>query len=321
MQEFEPLKKIKKKVHIQTSVDEELSQKLHEEEQARFHAEQEELLRLQQEQEKYDLEKSLELQKQLDEREEAIAKEAHDIDWSDPTLLRYHALQNRSFSVAEVRKNMCMYLKNQGGYKQSHFKGMSYEEIRPIFKRVWDQNQSFVPMDSKKGSEKKARGSRKKTLAKKRAVPEEGMHVKALQTKYLLIYLEIYTEDSRVDDLVKLWSIVQERFNSPRFTEDKEKELWVELKRLFEPIDDDELWKSQRYMHDPLIWRLYDTCGVHHVSLTKGNHIFMLIEKDYPLSSAILTLMLVAKLQVDQHSKMAHELLKKIFILANRPRQ
>ncbi|GJY68186.1 putative ribonuclease H-like domain-containing protein [Tanacetum coccineum] len=50
---------------------------------------------------------------------------------------------------AKVRKNMCIYLKNRGGYKQSHFKGMSYEDIIPIFERVWDQNHAFVPKDSK----------------------------------------------------------------------------------------------------------------------------------------------------------------------------
>ncbi|GJS54636.1 hypothetical protein Tco_0627998 [Tanacetum coccineum] len=71
----------------------------------------------------------------------------------------------------KLGRNMCMYLKNQGGYKMSHFKGISYEEIRPIFERVWDQIQSFVPMDSgkEKGSEKKSRGRRKKSLARKRA--------------------------------------------------------------------------------------------------------------------------------------------------------
>ncbi|GKA22020.1 hypothetical protein Tco_0707982 [Tanacetum coccineum] len=100
-----------------------------------------------QQEKKYDLQKSLELQKQLDEREEVVAK-VHDIDWSDPAMLRYHAVQNRSFSIAEVRKNMCIHLKNQGGYKQSHFKGMSYEDMRPIFERVWDQNHAFVPKDS-----------------------------------------------------------------------------------------------------------------------------------------------------------------------------
>ncbi|GJX39149.1 hypothetical protein Tco_0252452 [Tanacetum coccineum] len=111
---------------------------------------QEEIDIARQEQEKYDLAQALELQKELDKRKEDVAEttQAHDIDWSDPAVLRYHAQQNRSFSKAEVRKNMCMYLKNQGGYKQSHFKGMSYEDIRPIFERVWDQNQSFVPKDS-----------------------------------------------------------------------------------------------------------------------------------------------------------------------------
>ncbi|GKB07490.1 hypothetical protein Tco_0835774 [Tanacetum coccineum] len=43
------------------------------------------------------------------------------------------------------------------------------------------------------------------------------------------------------DDLVKLWSLVQERFNSTEPTEDKEIEIYVELKRLFEPDADDEL--------------------------------------------------------------------------------
>ncbi|GJU18441.1 hypothetical protein Tco_1146407 [Tanacetum coccineum] len=144
-------------------------------------------------------------------------------------------------------------------------------------------------------------------------VPEEGMNVEAPQTKYW----EVYTEDLRKywkiirvgnhtevyqifedmlknfnrDDLVKLWSLVHERFNSTEPTEDKEIELWVELKRLFEPDDDDTLWKLQRYMHDPLKWRLYDTCVVHHVSIERGHDIFMLVEKDYPLTRALMTLM------------------------------
>ncbi|GKD29884.1 hypothetical protein Tco_1240662 [Tanacetum coccineum] len=74
-------------------------------------------------------------------QERVVAKDdqAHVIDWSNPIVLRYHAQLNRPYSIAEVRKNMCIYLKNQGGFKMSHFKGMSYEEIKPIFERVWDQ--------------------------------------------------------------------------------------------------------------------------------------------------------------------------------------
>ncbi|GKC79282.1 hypothetical protein Tco_1130056 [Tanacetum coccineum] len=89
------------------------------------------------------------------------------------------------------------------------------------------------------------------------------------------------------DDLVKLWSLVQERYNSSGLNEDKEIELWVELKMLFKP-DVENLLELQKYMHDPLKWWLYDMCAVHHVSTEKGQDIFMLVEKDYPLTKRLV---------------------------------
>ncbi|GJX89718.1 hypothetical protein Tco_0341732 [Tanacetum coccineum] len=50
-------------------------------------------------------------------------------------------------TVAQARKNMIKYLKNQGNYKISDFKGMSYDEIRPIFEKVWDFNQHIEPIE------------------------------------------------------------------------------------------------------------------------------------------------------------------------------
>nr|GEZ44268.1 putative reverse transcriptase domain-containing protein [Tanacetum cinerariifolium] len=77
--------------------------------------------------------------------------------------------------------------------------------------------------------------------------------------------------------------ILKETLSIRQATSDKEKELWVELKRLYEPDVEDQLWtQTQALMHDPVEWRLYDTCGVHHV-FTKDQEIFMLVEKDYPL--------------------------------------
>ncbi|GJU29751.1 hypothetical protein Tco_1173340 [Tanacetum coccineum] len=177
-------------------------------------------------------------------------------------------------------------------------------------------------------------------------VPVEEVYVEALQVKYPIIDWEVYSKDTRRywkiirignhtevyqifaemlkkfdrDDLVKLWDLVKERFSITEPIDYKEKELWVELKRLFEPDNDDTLWKLQRYMHDPLVWRLYNTHGVHHVSSVRGHEIFMLVKKEYPLTRGIMTVMLANKLQVDQYSEMANELLRKIFILANKPR-
>nr|GEU59111.1 hypothetical protein [Tanacetum cinerariifolium] len=97
----------------------------------------------------------------------------------------------------------------------------------------------------------------------------------------------------------------KETCSTTEVTDKKEKELWVELKRLYELYSRDPLWALQRYMHDPLVWRLYDTCGIHHVSTGRGHEIFMLVEKDYSLTKGLTTLMLCNKLQVDQQSKMS----------------
>ncbi|GJV34927.1 hypothetical protein Tco_1407404 [Tanacetum coccineum] len=122
------------------------------------------------------------------------------------------------------------------------------------------------------------------------------------------------------EDLDTLWSLVKEKFRSAEPTEDMEKALLVELKRLYEPDKEDALWKLQRYMHDPLTLRLYGSCAVHYVFSTKGHYIYMFQEKDYPLTTEVMMLMLSRRLQVEEDSEMARDLVKKIFLEANRSR-
>nr|GEY50112.1 hypothetical protein [Tanacetum cinerariifolium] len=213
---------------------------------------------------------------------------------------------------------------------------------------------TFVPMDSKvlEGSGKKSESNGKEAVSKKRTVEEfdqesskrqktsesselakeadelsqeelqqmmiiilmQGMNVEALQTKYPIIDWEIYTEGTRKywkiirvrnhtkvhhffddilkafdkDDLVMMWSLVKEKFNSIEPIDDNKREIWVE---------------------------------VHYVSTEKGIDIYMLVEKEYPSSRGTLTLMLIAKLLLDHDNKMSKELLRKIFMKAERPRR
>nr|GEV84831.1 hypothetical protein [Tanacetum cinerariifolium] len=122
------------------------------------------------------------------------------------------------------------------------------------------------------------------------------------------------------EDLDTLWRLVKEKFSTSVHIVDKEKALWVELTRLFEPNATDVFWKLQIYMHDLLTWKLYTNCGVHQVSSTRRHDIFMLTEKDYPLSDAVMILMLRVKLQVDEDCEMARDLVMKIFKKANKPK-
>ncbi|GJW64491.1 hypothetical protein Tco_0116375 [Tanacetum coccineum] len=255
---------------------------------------------------------------------------------------------------------MMIYLKNMAGYKMGYFKGMSYDEIRPMFEEEYNKIQTLFKKDTEVEKTKTKRVAEETLLQESfkklrtaeasssepiqeqpteepkelseeelkkmlEIVPVEEIKAEALQVKVRNIteayqVFEDMLKGFDREDLVTLWSLVKERFRSAEPTEDMERALWVELKRLFEPDKDDVLWKLQKYMHDPLTWRLYDTCGVHHVSSTRGHDIYMLTEKDYPLSTTVMGLMLSRRLQVEEDSEMARDLVMKIFIEANKPR-
>ncbi|GJX34330.1 retrovirus-related pol polyprotein from transposon TNT 1-94 [Tanacetum coccineum] len=94
-----------------------------------------------------------ELQKQLDEREET-----DNIDWSimaeqvqkrqSDTIKRYQTLKKKPVSVAQARKNMMIYLKNMAGYKMGYFKGMNYDEVRPMFEKEYNKIQTLFKKDT-----------------------------------------------------------------------------------------------------------------------------------------------------------------------------
>nr|GEY73222.1 putative ribonuclease H-like domain-containing protein [Tanacetum cinerariifolium] len=143
-------------------------------------------------------------------------------------------------------------------------------------------------------------------------VPIKEVYVEALQVKHPIIDWKVHSEGRRT-----YWKITSTR---PPIS-DKEMELWVELSRLYEPDKEDQLWThTQNFMHALVDWKLYDSCGVHHVA-AKDKEIFMLVEKDYPLRKGLALVMICYKLQVENFSQMANELVLKIYMIANSPRQ
>ncbi|GJY05881.1 hypothetical protein Tco_0371821 [Tanacetum coccineum] len=61
---------------------------------------------------------------------------------------RYEAIRNKPQTMSQQRKTMCTYMKNMVGYKMEHFKGKSFYEVKEMFDNVYKQVTSFVPMDS-----------------------------------------------------------------------------------------------------------------------------------------------------------------------------
>ncbi|GKC67412.1 hypothetical protein Tco_1100010 [Tanacetum coccineum] len=97
------------------------------------------------------------------------------------------------------------------------------------------------------------------------------------------------------EDLEDLYKLVKAKYESTRLMEDLDLVLWNDLKTMFEPHVEDEIWKLQQ-RYKVLSWKLFDSCRVHCLSLQSGM-IYMLVEKRYPLTPPTITDMLNNKLQ------------------------
>nr|GEV72861.1 hypothetical protein [Tanacetum cinerariifolium] len=62
----------------------------------------------------------------------------------DNTVMRYQALKRKPKTEAQDRKNMMTYLRNMARFKMDYFKGMSYDDIRPIFEKKFNSNVAFL---------------------------------------------------------------------------------------------------------------------------------------------------------------------------------
>nr|GFA38627.1 hypothetical protein [Tanacetum cinerariifolium] len=58
--------------------------------------------------------------------------------------VRYQVIKKRPQTEAQARRNMIMYLKNTTGFILDYFKGMSYDDIRPIFEAKFNSNIEFL---------------------------------------------------------------------------------------------------------------------------------------------------------------------------------
>ncbi|GKD14701.1 hypothetical protein Tco_1199108, partial [Tanacetum coccineum] len=79
---------------------------------------------------------------------------------------------------------------------------------------------------------------------------------------------------------------------------------------MFEHHVEDAVWRNLRE-NKVLVWKLFDSCRVHFVRF-QNLHVFMLVEKGYPLTPTTITDMLNKKLQADNLNAMCYQLLKLI---------
>nr|GEU63006.1 putative ribonuclease H-like domain-containing protein [Tanacetum cinerariifolium] len=237
-------------------------------------------------------------------------------------ILKFQTQQRKPWSKKQKTDYYMAVIKSNLGWKVKDFRGMTFEKIEAKFTTVWKQLEDFIPMGSKEEAERlKRKGlsleQEKKVKDIMQLVPIKEVYVESLQVKHPIIDWKHMDRE----DLNQLWALVKESFSNRQPTSDKKMELWVELKRFYELDDEDQLWThTQNLMHAPFEWKLYDMYGVHQVT-SKDKEIFMLVEKDYPLRKGLAIMMICYKLQVENYSQMANDLILKIYKIANCPSQ
>nr|GEV22684.1 putative ribonuclease H-like domain-containing protein [Tanacetum cinerariifolium] len=111
-------------------------------------------------------------------QDEAYARELEamlnkNIDWDevidhvhkkakeDNAVKRYQTLKKKPQTKAQAIKNMMIYLKNVVGFKMDYFKGMYYDDIRPIFENKFNSNVAFLQKTKEQMDEEDSRALKK----------------------------------------------------------------------------------------------------------------------------------------------------------------
>nr|GEX93625.1 hypothetical protein [Tanacetum cinerariifolium] len=139
----------------------------------------------------------------------------------DNAVKRYQALKRKPQTEAQARKNMMIYLRNVAAIKMDYFKGMTYDDIRPIFEHKFNSNMAFLlktkeQMDAEDSralmrlsESQEDKASKKQKLDEEveelkrnlQIVPndEDDVYTKAtpLALKVPVVDYEIYTENNR----------------------------------------------------------------------------------------------------------------------------
>nr|GEY98359.1 hypothetical protein [Tanacetum cinerariifolium] len=219
-------------------------------------------------------------------------------------ILQYQAQQRKTRTKKQKRDFYMVVIRNNLGWKVKDFKGMSFEKVKAKLKTVWEQIEGGVSNIFKREAawlKRKGIRSEQESAKKQKTSEEVSEEVKSSNEVPEEKIKELIRLIDR-EDLNQLWALVKETLSVRPAKDEKEMEFWVELKRLYEPDVEDQLQThTQHIMHAPVEWRLYDTCGVHHV-MFKDMEIFMLVEKNYPLRKALALVMICYKLQVENYS-------------------
>nr|GEV22606.1 hypothetical protein [Tanacetum cinerariifolium] len=206
-------------------------------------------------------------------------------------VYKLQSQQRRPMTKKQKSEYYMAMIRNNLGWKVKDFKGLSFEEIEAKFAKVWKQVKDFIPMGSKEEAKR----------LKRKGLNLEQEHVKKQKSSEEASKMEKSTEEITEEKMKEMMQLVH--------VED----VYVQALQVKHPIINWNVHTEGQRTY----WKII---RVHHLT-AKDKEIFMLVEKDYPLRKRLALVMISYKLQVENYSQMAEDLIRKIYNIANTPRQ
>nr|GEW14823.1 hypothetical protein [Tanacetum cinerariifolium] len=201
--------------------------------------------------------------------------------------------RNKPPTQAQQRKIMCIYLKNMEGKKLKDLKNKYFDSIQKMFDKAFNRQKvdddkettelkklmEIIPNEEEVAIDAIPLAVKSLKIVDWKIHKEEKKSyyqiLRADENSKMYTVFNIILKEFDREDLEDLYRLVKAKYGSTRPVEDLDLILWGNLKTMFEPHVEDEVWKMQQ-RYNVVRWTLYESCRVHCLSLQSG-YIYMRI--------------------------------------------
>ncbi|GJX43758.1 putative ribonuclease H-like domain-containing protein [Tanacetum coccineum] len=258
---------------------------------------------------------------------------------------RAKAKREKPMTQTQLKNYMMTFLKNQGTWKLTQLKKLSFEEVRAEFEKLVKQIESFVPMSfeatkahlkrfDEKVTEAKEEVSKKKSGKRIKQIARKGLHPEKAETEKDTSEKEDPT--SGTDIPINLVPVATKPPSIANYKIIKQghkgvyqivrangsDKVYISFGAMLKDISRDDLTELYRIVmhrygmnepedeHEKVFWG-YMKNIVHCLNLESAE-MYMLTERIYPLSAEVCNAILNKKLQGGQEVEDCYQLLKKM---------
>ncbi|GKB97838.1 hypothetical protein Tco_0983975 [Tanacetum coccineum] len=172
--------------------------------------------------------------------------------------------RNKPPTKTQQKKTMISYLKNMEGWNHKDLKFKDFDSIKELFDKALKRENMFVDfrtelvevMDNDVSDEEEVAVDAIPLAVKPPSIVDWKIHIEGNKSYYQIIRADGKSQMYRVfsqmlksfdrQDLEDLYKLVKAKYESTRPVEDLDLVLWNNLKAMFEPHEEDVIWRNQQ---------------------------------------------------------------------------